>query len=111
VYDRKKFHIDHIIAEKHGGLTVTSNLAMCCTNCNFCKGPNLAGIDPKTQRMTRLFSPRRDQWKKHFAWDGALVIGLSSIGRATVAVLNMNSGIRVRMRAELISVGLFPTND
>ena len=66
MYDRKKFHLDHIIAEKHGGLTIISNLALCCTNCNFLEGPNLAGIDPKTRRMARLFSPRRDRWDKHF---------------------------------------------
>lgn len=29
-----KHHIDHVIAEKHGGLTVESNLALSCSTCN-----------------------------------------------------------------------------
>src|SRR5258708_1898655 len=37
------FQIDHIIAEKHGGLTVADNLALSCERCNSHKGPNIAG--------------------------------------------------------------------
>ena len=33
------FHVDHIIAEKHGGQTVSSNLAWACFSCNLHKGP------------------------------------------------------------------------
>jgi len=43
--DVMPFQIDHIIARKHGGETVASNLALSCYNCNMHKGPNIAGID------------------------------------------------------------------
>jgi 5-methylcytosine-specific restriction endonuclease McrA len=39
-----KFHIDHIIAEQHGGTEEAINLALCCARCNLNKGPNLCGI-------------------------------------------------------------------
>ncbi len=30
--------VDHVIAEKHGGLTDANNLALSCVLCNMCKG-------------------------------------------------------------------------
>ena len=39
--------IDHIIAEKHGGLTEAENLALSCMICNKHKGSDLTSIDPK----------------------------------------------------------------
>jgi 5-methylcytosine-specific restriction endonuclease McrA len=53
------FEIDHILPEQHGGKTIAGNLALACFACNHHKGPNLAGIDPKTARRTWLFHPRR----------------------------------------------------
>jgi hypothetical protein len=48
------FEVDHIIAEQHGGRTVAGNLAWSCFADNHHKGPNLAGIDPKSRR--RVFT-------------------------------------------------------
>ncbi len=42
------FHLDHIIARKHLGLTEEANLAWACFSCNLRKGPNIAGLDPVT---------------------------------------------------------------
>ena len=53
--------IDHIIAQKHGGQTVLSNLALSCILCNKHKGSDLASIDPTTNQLVRLFHPRNDQ--------------------------------------------------
>ena len=39
------FEIDHIIAEKHGGPTVTGNLCLSCPECNAFKGSDIASID------------------------------------------------------------------
>jgi len=64
------FHIDHIIAEKHGGNTTSANLAWACFSCNLRKGPNIAGIDPESGVLTRLYHPRTDQWTDHFEWHG-----------------------------------------
>jgi hypothetical protein len=102
------FQIDHIIAEQHGGKTVASNLALACLADNNHKGPNLAGIDPRTGKRTWLFNPRRQKWSRHFRWQGAVVIGRMPVGRATVAALAMNLPHRVAQRAALIAEGVFP---
>ena len=49
------FQIDHIIAEKHAGLTILENLACRCLHCNAFKGPNIAGVDREAQEVVRLF--------------------------------------------------------
>jgi len=61
------FHIEHVIAKKHGGPSSLSNLALSCDHCNLHKGSDLTGIDPVTRKLTRLFNPRKDNWKTHFA--------------------------------------------
>ena len=68
---------DHIVAKQHGGPTSAANLALCCGRCNSHKGPNVAGIDPQTRFLARLFNPRLDTWSDHFAWEGALLVRLS----------------------------------
>ena len=58
-YPTGTFPIDHIIARQHGGPTVLSNLALSCLHCYSHKGPNIAGLDPLTKKLTWLFNPRR----------------------------------------------------
>ena len=106
--DPLPFEIDHIIAEKHLGPTKPSNLALACFHCNNHKGPNIAGLDPASGELTRLFHPRNDVWEKHFQWAGALLTGTSAIGRATVRVLEINVRHRVIHRQALIEEGVFP---
>ena len=106
LYDQP-FHTDHIIARKHGGLTIPENLAFFCLDCNLHKGTNIAGLDP----MTRKLNPRADQWHQHFAWNGAMLIGKTSVGRTTIAVLEINDSIRVRARTVFIQEGTFPPSD
>ena len=65
------------------------------------KGPNLAGVEPGTHAVVRLFHPRRDKWTEHFAMDGALIVGKTPIGRVTVSLLRMNDARRLRVRALL----------
>ena len=65
-YDVLPFQIDHIISLKHRGSSDAANLDLSCCNCNAYKGPNIAGIDPDTDGVTRLFHPRCDQWNEHF---------------------------------------------
>lgn len=100
--------IDHILARQHGGPTTLDNLACICPHCNSHKGPNIAGLDPVSARMTRLFHPRRDRWGDHFEWAGHEVVGISEIGRTTIAVLAMNDDESRTFRAVLFSEGLFP---
>jgi 5-methylcytosine-specific restriction endonuclease McrA len=51
------FEVDHVIAEKHRGQTVFSNLAWSCFDCNRFKGSDVASFDPATGKLTRLFNP------------------------------------------------------
>lgn len=105
-FPQPPFHIEHIIARKHGGPTVEGNLALACVRCNFHKGPNLSGIDPDTGDVVRLFHPRTDRWTDHFRWDGARIQGLTPTGRATTAVLEINQRTRVQARERLIAEGV-----
>jgi hypothetical protein len=103
------FQIDHIIAQKHKGETVSDNLALSCFHCNSYKGPNIAGIDPVSGRLVRLFNPRRDSWARHFVWEGPLVRGTTPQARATIQVLWMNHPRMIRLRAALLAEGeVFP---
>jgi len=102
------FQVDHIIALKHGGSTTADNLALSCYYCNSYKGPNIAGIDPTTGRMARLYNPRRDRWADHFAWDGAMMVGRTVVARATIQVLWMNHPLVVGTRGWLIDAGEYP---
>ncbi len=52
---------DHAIASKHRGRTESSNLVWTCFFCNRHKGSDLASIDEATDRIVRLFNPRRDR--------------------------------------------------
>ena len=107
-YDEIPFEIDHVIAEQHGGKTIASNLALACFADNHHKGPNHSGIDPKTNKRTWLFDPRRHKWDRHFRWYGPILVGRTAIGRTTIAVLGINLDHRVRQRTQLVAEGDFP---
>ncbi len=108
LYFPTTFEVDHIIARQHDGPTVLSNLALSCLRCNGRKGPNVAGFDPRTRKLTGLFNPRRHKWERHFRLEGARLIGRTPIGRVTVAVLGINGPFLLGLREELIEEGLFP---
>ena len=93
--DELPFQIDHILARKHGGLTTAQNLALACFPCNNHEVPNIAGRDPLTERIVPLFHPRRHKWRQHFLWDGPFLEGRTAMGRATIAVLEINLPHRV----------------
>jgi hypothetical protein len=99
------FQIDHIVAEKHGGQTVPSNLALACPHCNRYKGPNIAGLDTNSRQLVRLFHPRTDLWMEHFEFEGPRIMGRTAIGRATVHVLAMNTDDLLLLRLELLKEG------
>jgi hypothetical protein len=107
-FSRLTFSVDQVIARQHSGETIESNLALACGFCNRHKGPNIAGIDPDTKKMTRLFHPRRDLWAEHFRWNGPVMIGLTDVARATIAVLAINHPFQTAIRNTLIDEGKFP---
>jgi hypothetical protein len=105
--DPLPFQVDHILAQQHGGLTVLDNLAWSCLHCNKHKGPNIAGIDPVTGQLVALFHPRRQNWRRHFQWDGPQLTGRTRTARATIQVLAINAPAAVTFRAELIFEGVY----
>jgi len=103
------FQIDHVIARQHGGLEELENLALACVHCNRFKGPNIAGIDPTSGEIVRLFHPRRDTWSEHFRWDGPRLQAISQIGRVTIALLLVNDPEVIAVRNALQEEGVFKT--
>ena len=101
--DVQPFQMDHIRAQKHSGADTLENTAWSCLACNSYTGPNVAGYDPETDRLCVLFDPRRDQWSDHVEWDGAMLVGLSAVGRTTISVLRINLPERVAHRQLLMA--------
>jgi 5-methylcytosine-specific restriction endonuclease McrA len=101
--------VDHIIGRQHRGSDDTSNLCLCCIRCNLKKGPNIASIDPETDRIVPLYNPRQHAWREHFSLgsDG-IISGVTAEGRATVQLLDMNDEDRIRLRALLLRRGRHP---
>jgi hypothetical protein len=110
-YPTVTFPIDHVVARQHGGPTVLGNLALSCLHCNSHKGPNIAGLDPRTRKITSLFNPRRHKWERHFRWEGPYLVGRTAVGRTTVAVLDLNHPDAVEVRQALMAEGLFPPTE
>jgi hypothetical protein len=102
--------VDHIIPEALGGLTEESNLCLACRPCNEYKGSQTHGIDPDTNEKVSLFNPRLQIWVEHFTWDNnaVFVIGLTSVGRATIASLQMNNDYIINSRRRWVAVGWHP---
>ncbi len=98
--------IEHIIAIKHKGDDAPENLALACYNCNSFKGPNIAGLDPATKQLTRLYHPRTDLWDEHFAWVGPELIEITAIGRTTIEVLRCNDDENIELRRILLKLDI-----
>lgn len=105
--------IDHIIPEALGGPTEEDNLWLACSLCNQRKSSRIAGLDPLTGALTRLFDPRHQRWRDHFAWteDGAIIVGITAEGRATVIALDLNRVSLVYARRAWVTVGWHPPKD
>jgi hypothetical protein len=110
-YPTVTFPVDHVIARQHGGPTAPGNLALSCLHCNSHKGPNIAGIDPVSGKLSPLFHPRRHKWSRHFRWEGGVLVGRTAVGRVTIAVLAMNDPAAVEVREALIDEGVFPPEE
>ena len=98
--------VDHVIAEKHGGLTVADNLALSCSICNGYKGSDLASVDPETGAIVPLFHPRRDYWSEHFDLDNGRFEPRTAIGRVTIRLLKLNHPHRIEERLLLVAAGV-----
>ena len=105
------FHLDHVIPKQHEGTDGPRNRSLSCSRCNLNKGPNLATRDNRTKRLVPLFNPRRQKWSRHFRWRGAVLVGLTVVGRGTIKILGINEPDRIELRRNLIAEGVFPFPD
>ena len=102
------FHVDHVIPIIAKGGTTLENLALACVSCSLRKGARREAPDPKKGQEVPLFNPRHEVWRLHFRWNGALVVGLTPTGRATVAALSMNRPLALAIRREEAVRGRHP---
>jgi HNH endonuclease len=98
------FEMEHIIAEKHGGLTHLDNLALSCPFCNRAKGSDLGSLDPLTGLLTPFFNPRIQIWEHHFYFVKYEIMPLTPEGRVTVQIFQMNLLERLLERATWIDL-------
>jgi hypothetical protein len=103
------FHIDHVVPRSRGGLATLENLALACVTCSLRKAARLRSLDRKSGNIVRLFNPRVDDWREHFAFTRRWRIrGRSPAGRATVDALGMNRPAIISIRTELVQMGRYP---
>jgi len=103
--------IDHIIAEKHGGETISKNLSLACPDCNAFKGSDISSVDWLVgEIIVGLFHPRKHKWDEHFQVDmkNGQIIPLTAEGRVTTFLLRLNDPERIIDRYLLIMEGVYP---
>jgi 5-methylcytosine-specific restriction endonuclease McrA len=100
--------LDQIVAVKHEGPTVMSNLASACLRCNAHKGTDLTTL--LHGELVRLFHPRLQTWTDHFRVhrESGRIRGQTLIGTATARLLLVNGGDRAAIRRELVRLNLLP---
>jgi hypothetical protein len=109
-YVMGRLEVEHIIPRAHGGGDEESNLWLSCSPCNRYKGSQVSGADPEGGETMPLFNPRVDVWGDHFRWspDGASIVGITPVGRATVVALKLNNEVAVEVRRNWILAGWHP---
>lgn len=109
-FSPSSFSVEHVVPRVDGGTNDITNLAQSCMGCNGHKHARQDGADPLTGDRVPLFHPRRDTWSDHFQWsdDFAYIIGVTPIGRATVACWHLNRSGVVNLRKSLRRLGLHP---
>jgi hypothetical protein len=101
--------VDHIISEKHGGLTDESNLALACTFCNRAKGSDIGSMSQTKGLFVAFFNPRKDKWSDHFRIQSHIIESLSATGEVTARILSFNTAERLLEREELVRCGRYPS--
>lgn len=103
------FVIDHVIAEKHGGQTISSNLCLSCYWCNSYKGSDISSVDwTADEEIIPLYNPRKQTWAEHFTLDGVQIQAITPTGRVTANLLRLNAPERLEERELLLALGDYP---
>lgn len=110
MYATESFSVDHIIPRVSGGKTEQENLAYACLGCNSYKSTQTSALDKAIGESAPLFNPRKQKWNDHFTWNEDLteVIGITSIGRATIHALRLNRVNLINLRRLLLLIGEHP---
>ncbi|MFO0589099.1 MAG: HNH endonuclease signature motif containing protein [Polyangiaceae bacterium] len=97
------FCAEHIVPKARAGDSTAENLALACQGCNNHKYNKVDARDPASGDLVPLYHPRRDRWEEHFCWslEFTVILGVSPIGRATVAALNLNRPALINLRRVL----------
>jgi hypothetical protein len=106
------FEFEHIVPRAVGGTTDYENLCLACPTCNRWKADRTTALDATTEQYVPLFHPQQGNWNDHFIWseDATTIIGLTPVGRATIALLRMNRPQLVRARRMWVAMGEHPRN-
>jgi hypothetical protein len=109
----RPMEFDHLFPRSLGGLTIEDNLWLACSLCNDHKSNRFLIIDPETGLKMRIFNPRWQEWKAHFAWaeEATRIDGTTATGRATVAALHLNRPSLVLARGLWVAAGWHPPKD
>jgi hypothetical protein len=108
------FPADHIEPAALMGPTVMENLALACPRCNSRKWKHREFVDPVTGQSVPLFNPRSQVWPEHFRWsesDPVIIEPLTPTGRATAALLDLNSDQHLAIRRLLVRLGMHPPRE
>src|SRR5437667_8855417 len=79
-----------------------------CPGCNLHKADRTTAVDPATGEQVPLFHPIRQRWSEHFRFKGYEMEGWTPVGRATVAMLNLNHVRRQQISEVEEAFGLYP---
>lgn len=109
-FSSDSFSIDHIIPQFLKGENSPDNYAFACLGCNGRKAKAITARDPVDGRIVTLYHPRQHRWQEHFVWseDFSLILGLTAMGRATVAKLALNRAGVVNLRTALRRIDKHP---
>lgn len=109
-----RLEIEHVVPLSKGGSNDETNLWLACPLCNRYKGDKTTAVDPETGETVPLFNPRTQIWSRHFRWteDGLRIVGLTPIGRATVAALHLDDDPdALEVRSYWVLAGWHPPED
>lgn len=107
------FCLDHIHPHTLGGPSTAENLALSCGFCNSSKGDKTAATDVQSGDEVGLFHPRSQIWSEHFEWsdNGINILARTSVGRVTIATLQINRVELCNLRRALIRFGVHPPTE